>query len=205
MVELEAKLLVPDEATFSALAAIGRLGRLEAVPRGTQVVEDTYVDTADLRLRRAGFGCRLRVTGGQVRAGLKGLGGVDGDVHERIELEHPLGEPTAAALVALAEEPGPTVRRLAGGEPLRSLFVVRTERQRWCLSGGDDRELLMSLDRSLIEAGAGRSAFLEVELELVSGGQGLLERAARALRARYGLRPSTLSKFERGLALAGLA
>lgn len=204
MVELEAKLLVPDEVTFAALGAIERLGRLAVEPRETQVVEDTYVDTADLRLRRAGFGCRLRVAGDRVTAGLKGMGGVDGDIHERVELEHALDGPTVAALLRLAEEPGPMVRRLAGGEPLRPLFVLRTERQRWRVAGGRGGELQMSLDRSRIEATTGETELLEVELELVSGSQALLEQAARELRRRYGLEPSPLSKFERGLALAGL-
>jgi inorganic triphosphatase YgiF len=204
VVELEAKLLVPDEVAFAALRAVERVGDLAAAPRETRHVEDTYVDTADLRLRRAGFGCRLRVAGDRATAGLKGLGGVDGDVHERVELEHSLDEPTVAALLRLAAEPGPTVRRLTDGEPLRTLFVVRTQRQRWRLWGVGG-ELEMSLDRSRIEAGGGESEVLEVELELVSGGPALVERAARELRRRYGLEPSALSKFERGLALAGLA
>jgi inorganic triphosphatase YgiF len=204
MVELEAKLLVPDEATFEALGALERIGRLRARVRLERLQQDTYVDTPSLRLYHAGYACRLRHVGHRAFATLKGRGGVDGAVHAREEIEVELDNPSIGALLRLEAAPGPIVRRLAAGEPLTPLFTAVTRRRLWDVGNGARRSLELALDRATFYAETGETGLLEVELESLDGDRALLENAARELRHRYGLTASALSKFERGLRWAGV-
>ena len=204
MTEIEAKFLVPDEATFEALARLECIGGLRAGPPRTREQHDTYADTATLHLYRAGYACRLRRFGERALATVKGLGRSDGALHQRIELEHALATPSLGALCQLEAEPGPLVRQLAAGEPLVPLFSVTTQRRQ--ADFGDEAAVRfeMALDRATFSGPAGKRLLLEAELELRHGDVALLERAAEELRRRYGLVASTRSKFERGLEWAGI-
>jgi inorganic triphosphatase YgiF len=201
--ELEAKLLVPDDATLEALARLERLGDL--VLRRPRAVRqhDTYVDTATLRLHRAGYGCRIRRRGRRARVTLKGLGSVQGALHEREEWEHRLPAPTAEAVVGLEAEPGPRLRDLAAGEPLGVLFTIETHRRTWEAACGDRVCFELALDSSRFHVPSGEQVLREVELESRDGDAQLLTEAAAELRERFGLEDSTLSKFARGLRWAG--
>jgi len=202
--ELEAKLVVPDEATFRALGRVEAIGGLRVRPRATRLQQDTYVDTASLRLCRAGYGCRLRHVGHRAFVTLKGLGGVTGALHAREEFERELDNPSIGALLRLEEEPGPLVRRLTAGEPVARLFTVVTRRRLFDVLEGSRACFEMALDRARFFGPGGEMVFLEVELESLDGDRGLLENAAYELRRAYGLTASGLSKFERGLRWAGI-
>jgi len=204
MRELEAKLVVPDEATFQALSGVETIGRLRVQPRATRLQQDTYVDTPSLRLYRAGHACRLRHVGQRARVALKGLGGVTGALHSREEIEQEIDNPSIGALLRMDDEPGPTVRRLAGDERLAALFSLVTERRAADVGEAARTCFEMGLDRTRFFGPRGELLFLEVELESLDGDRGLLEEAAAELRQRYGLTASGLSKFERGLRWAGI-
>ncbi len=204
MAELEAKLLVPDEAAFAALAHLERIGRLRVRPRGTHRQQDTYVDTPGLRLLRAGYACRLRHVGHRAFAALKGLGHVAGDIHEREELEREIDNPSIGALLRMDEPPGRLVRWLAGEEAIKPLFTLVTLRRLATVSAGPHDCFEMALDRARFFGRGGELVLLEVELESLDGDRGLLGEAATELRRAHGLTASSLSKFERGMRWAGV-
>lgn len=203
--ELEAKLAVPDEATFRQLQAVERLGGFRVRPRDVRLQQDTYVDTASLRLCHAGYACRLRHVHHRAFAALKGLGGARGALHEREEIERELDNPSIGALLRMEGLPGRLVRRLAGGESLRALFTVVTLRRVASVVDGRRPCVEFALDRARFFGPAGEMVFLEAELESLDGDRETLEVLASELRRRYGLRASGLSKFERGLRWAGIA
>jgi len=204
MRELEAKLVVPDEATFVAMAGLERMGRFRLRPLGVRLQQDTYVDTRSLRLYQSGYACRLRHVGHRAFATLKGLGRVSGALHEREEIERELDNPSVGALLREPDVPGRLVRWVAGDEQVVPLFTVVTLRRLALVADGPRDCFEMALDRARFFGPAGELRFLELELESLDGDRGLLETAASELRLRYGLGASGMSKFERGLRWAGL-
>ncbi|MBM4036238.1 MAG: CYTH domain-containing protein [Planctomycetes bacterium] len=204
MRELEAKLVVPDEATLAALGRVERIGQLRVLPRGMRLQQDTYVDTASFRLARAGYACRLRHVGHRAFATLKGLGGASGGLHEREEFEQEIDNPSIGCLLRMEEPPGRLVRWLAGGEPVVPLFIVVTLRRLAAVSNGPRECIEMALDRARFFGPAGELVLLEAELESLDGDRDLLAAAAGELRRTHGLTASGMSKFERGLRWAGL-
>ena len=204
MPELEAKLVVPDEATFRALGAAEEVAGLRIRPKGERLQQDTYVDTRGLRFFRAGYACRLRHVGHRAFATLKGLGSEVGGIHEREEIEEELDNPSIGALLRTTGPSGRLARWLSSGEQVVPLFTVVTLRQLATVSDGRRECIEMALDRARFFGPAGELLLLEAELESLDGDRGLLERAARELRRRYGLTASGLSKFERGLRWAGI-
>ncbi len=103
----------------------------------TQRLHDTYLDTPDWRIFRAGFALRLRDQQGKAEATLKGLRSAREDVADRRELTERLSD---GGIRALARAPGPVgsrVRDVVGVEPLRTLFEVRTSRQRFAVRSLD--------------------------------------------------------------------
>lgn len=204
MRELEAKLLVPDEATFARLARVERMDHLRVAARRPRLQQDTYVDTRSLRLFRAGYACRLRHVAHRAFATLKGLGGTSGLLHEREEIEAELDNPSVGALLRLEEPPGREVRRIAGDETVVPLFTLVTLRHAALVTDGTRPCFEMALDRARFFGRQGELVLLELELESLDGDRALLENTASRLRLRYGLGASTLSKFERGLRWAGL-
>jgi len=204
MRELEAKLVVPDASAFEKLAAADRLGTFAVRPGHWRLQQDTYLDTEGMRLRDAGYACRLRHTGHRAFAQLKGLGRVVGGVHDREEIEHELDNPSIGALLRLREPPGRLVRRVVGDERIVVLFTVVTQRRVSLVADGTHECFELALDRARFFGPRGEREFLELELESLDGDRERLEQVADGLRQRYGLAASELSKFERGLHWVGV-
>jgi CHAD domain-containing protein/uncharacterized protein YjbK len=201
-VEIEAKYAISDRAVFEALLELRTLGPYSLRPAGERHVIDHYLDTKDHRLRRAGYACRLRegLAEGQWRLTVKGLGKVEGAVHERPELECDV-----APRSALADWPeGPAremVSRLSEGQPLAELFALRQDRSDRAVEEGDRGVGQLSLD--VVEANIAGSGSLGHELEIELGPTGSLDDldALEGELRPYNLTPQSMSKFERALAL----
>ena len=177
--------------------------RIEQLP--TQHLHDTYLDTPDWRVFRAGFALRLRgERGGKVETTLKGLRSARDDLADRRELTESLPERGIRAL-ARAEGPvGSRVRDVTGAKPLRTLFEVHTSRQRFAVrSSARSQELgEIALDEtqfSRSDSHRGSTRLKRVELESTGPDHGALERLASRLRTECGLRPATENKFAVGL------
>jgi hypothetical protein len=107
----------------------GSVHGLTIESRPNHTINDTYLDTEDWRLRRAGFALRLRDVPGGAEATLKDITPASDGVRIRREFNEPL---PSAEFEALAVGSGPVssrVHAVAGAEPLKALFRVRTQRE----------------------------------------------------------------------------
>src|SRR5437660_1184707 len=67
-------------------------------PNGTRDIADTYLDTEDWRLHRAGLSLRVRSVDGRSEATLKSRTAPIGALRERIEITQPIDAPDPASL-----------------------------------------------------------------------------------------------------------
>jgi inorganic triphosphatase YgiF len=199
VVEIEAKLLIPDRATFDKLLLCTAMAGFELAPPHALVVQDAYLDTAGRALLAGGFACRRRVQDGRIIMTVKSVSTAGDSIHRRRELEVELAQEVPPPLWP-AGEARDMVIRLSEGAPLEELFRIRQERFARQAFDGGRVVALMSLDQVAVEDRGGGRAWMEMEIELMPGGRekDLAAMAAWA-RARFHLQPSLLSKFERAL------
>src|SRR5580698_4804399 len=76
----------------------GTIDGLVLEPRATQQIFDTYLDTADWRINRAGFALRIRSGSGKPEATLKSLHSASAEVSDRLELSETLENSDSASL-----------------------------------------------------------------------------------------------------------
>jgi triphosphatase len=208
--EIEWQLAAPDlDAVQRWLDRHTDVERLTIEPLPAQELHDTYLDTEDWRLFRAGFALRLRHKEGRVEATLKGLHSARADVADRREISEPLPEAGAKALAQATGPVGSRVRDVAGVKPLRTLFEVRNSRQRFAVRGRDRTMAVgeIALDEARFSRGEGKRRPLlltRVELEAAGSDPAPLERLAQRLRTECGLHPATENKFAVGLRSASL-
>ena len=99
-------------------------------PEATRELTDTYYDTEDWRLYRAGFALRVRRDGKRVEATMKSLTPPeDGGLKKRREFSEPLRSGGVKTLTTARGPVGERLRLLAGIRDLRPLFKVRTRRR----------------------------------------------------------------------------
>ena len=204
IMEIEAKFIIPDEATFARLSDRADLGGHVLSAAQVKQVHDVYLDTTDQRLLRAGMTCRVRrKDGGAPLLALKSLGVAQGALHSREELEtalpaHAGYDPTAWPLSPAQS----LLLDLTQGAMLLPLFDLSQQRSVRLLLDDAARALIeLSLDRVRYTAQADR-VWLGLEAELLAEeARTLLDRIALDLETVWGLSPQPRSKFEQGLAL----
>jgi CHAD domain-containing protein len=199
--EVEAKFTVPNRQVYRALMRLHALGDYVLLRAGTVRVVDRYFDTQEGCLLAAGYACRLRSHGDEIIATLKALGGAEGAVHRREELEVRLPVET----LGVSEWPeGPARTRalaLTAGADLCLLFELDQTRVLSDVTTAERTVGQLSLDT--VRARVGRRPALYYEAELELGEQGTeedLTALVRAFPADWGLVPEPRSKFERALA-----
>ncbi len=217
--EIEAKWRVGDADTLQRLRSLERLACFDVGLCRAHEVHDTYLDSPDRRMLAAGFACRRRQQGDALCITLKGLGGSDGAVHRRAELEMPLlpGTPDETAQCASRHLCGEAALWPAGPVreqvlecvadaplvPLLKLDQTRTER---AVTRNGLPVAVLSLDHVRAAAGERQQEYWELEIELLpAGSEDDLAAMVAALRQDGGLTPEPRSKFERGLALVDAA
>lgn len=182
----------------------GQVPGYSVVPAGVKELDDTYFDTADWRVHKAGYTCRVRLKGADAELTLKSMANPSGGMRTRRELTEGLSSPSEAP----ARAPGPcgaALRAVAGRAVLDPLFRLQTRRQLFMLS--DDQGPLgeVALDDTSIPVGEDtpvRLARVEVEVD-----QAAVERArpfVAALVSGNGLTEALTSKFESALIATGL-
>jgi triphosphatase len=188
-----------------------RLDHLSIKPLPMQQLHDTYLDTEDWRVFRAGFALRLREKEGHVEATLKGIRSAREDVADRREITEPLSQSRAKALAQATGPVGNRVRDVAGVKPLRTLFEVRTSRQRFAVRSRGPAAAVgeIALDEARFSRGDGHGhrrpmVLTRVELEAVGPESAPLERLAERLRTECRLHRATENKFAVGLRSASL-
>ncbi|MGK5738816.1 CHAD domain-containing protein [Micromonospora sp. URMC 103] len=165
--EVDDTFVLPD---LSATAPTG--GRVRARPPATLVA--TYVDTADLRLARAGVSLRRR-EGDELPWTVKLPTDAPG-VRQEISRPGPAGDPPGdlAGLVTVHSR----------GAPLAPAVVVRTERHAYEVTGPDGEVLAEVVDDRVTTStpdGSVTGAFRELEVERKAGDRGLLDRVGTVL------------------------
>lgn len=156
----------------------------ERLPAGTadwmmRHVLDRYVDTADGRLERAGYGARLRTGDGRATVTLKADEGVDGALHRRREIVgrarslRPSGWPPGEARDLVLE--------LAGDAPLVERFVLR-QRRLERTARLDRARVMLSLDHvEVLHGGRALGTFDGLEIELLEGEPAAVAEAAELI------------------------
>ncbi len=188
------------------LAALPDSGEATVEPGPAATIVDSYMDTEDWRLHRAGYSLRVRRKGGAVEATLKSLAEGQDGLRRRTEFSEPLAARDAAAVLNAPGPVGTRTKVVAGTVPLVRLFDVRTRRQgyRITMDGAPAGEI--AVDRTTIPLGDGsESARLRrVEVEVPERLVAAMAPFVESLRSACALQPATLSKYEAGILARGL-
>jgi triphosphatase len=191
-------------------AAGGGAGHVELGAGRTVNHTDTYLDTADRRLDRAGYSVRVRQAGRRPpEATLKSLARNGADPtgpRIRLELEEILDAAEPAAIGRAGGPVGERVRALTGARPLVALFDVQTRRRVFPLTATGQPSGELVLDDTAIREPSGRilSRLRRVEVEVPPHARPVVEPFVTSLRTACGLQPATLSKYESGLVASGI-
>lgn len=190
-------------------------GWLEALPGDrapsvetevTTATVDTYMDTEDWRLYRAGYSLRLRHTNGGFVATLKSLAEDADRLRRRTDFEETVAGADAGALLYGTGPVGTRLRLAAGRMPLVPLFDIRTRRRAYRLVIDGKRAGEIAVDRTTIEFSDERAPIpvgrvaVEVLEPLIPAVAPLVE----SMRSASGLQPTALSKYQAGLMAGGL-
>jgi CHAD domain-containing protein len=172
-------------------------------PGPTKHLHDVYYDTADWRLHRAGFTCRVRQKASGAELTLKSMAAAVDAVRSRREINDPL--PAGETLPGAARGPSAAiVTALVGRQPLAPIFELRTERQIFNLSDQTGSLAEIALDVTTIPVGEDvpvRLSRVEVEVEATAVGRA--QPFADLMTAAMGLAPAITSKFESALVATG--
>lgn len=196
-IEIEAKFLVPDEATFEQLQQLTAVGEFELKPKGTKKITDRYVDTPERHLFQAKFAGRLRLKGETQIFTLKSLTPAEGQLHRRQELESVI--PSDDPATWPASEAKTYLLDIIGSASLQPLFTVKQTRHQFEVWQHDHPIIELSLDEvSLLSQPA--KDYFELEAELLATGQETdLLQFINHLQAEWPLVPESRSKFELAL------
>lgn len=201
--EIEAKFCVPDEKTFQSLKTIDQLAGFTLSEGHVKQVRDIYLDTTRHAILAAGYVCRRREQSNGVLITLKAIGGAEGSIHRREELEIllPTYRPPAQWPASPTRE---RVLGLIGDSPLVLLFELQQTRLIRPMSQSGRSVAELSLDEVHIDARDKTHIYLVLEAELApQGTEDDLAAVVNCLQNEWGLEPEPLSKFERAAALLG--
>lgn len=205
VLEREARFLVLDDSTRRALVRLRALDGFRRIRVYQERQRNTYLDTRDLRLRRARSVLKLRQVGTRTDLTYKRSRGLRRGVAERLEVTAPIRPSQIPQALSGRLTPAPMrrVRRIVGDRPLEPLFTLFTHRYGLIFSDGRCR-VEVDVDRVTLRRGRRvRARRLEVEVENLTAPPAAFARAVAALARRFGnaVEPTTVSKFEYGLRL----
>ena len=203
--EIEAKFTLPNRDVFQRLMSVDRLAGFSLSAGRVKQVCDTYLDTVERLILRAGYACRRREQSEGILITLKGLGGAQGAVHRREELQVLISSDLPPAQWSPSSVRD-RVLQLIGSAPLLPLFELQQFRTVRLMTQGERPVAELSLDDVQVKAGNREQVYLEMEVELKSQGiEDDLSIIVACLRDEWQLKPEPLSKFERALTLETLS
>src|SRR3712207_6738125 len=151
---------------------------LRAAAAGAKKLTDTYYDTEDWRLYRAGYALRVRRDGRRVEATMKSLAPPgEGGLKRRREISEPLKSGDVETLTTARGPVGDRLRLLGGARDLRQLFEVRTHRRIFELrpegetdeSGGSTSEVVVGPEGDIRRKGESSVPAEEVAVDALGG------------------------------------
>jgi triphosphatase len=191
------------------LADHGTIDGLVLEPRSTLQIFDTYLDTDDWRIHRAGFALRIRSESGKSEATLKSLHSAGTEVADRREMSETLENAESESIRQSAGPVGTRVHAVSGAHALLPLFEVRTSRQRFAIRREDEAEQLgeIALDETVISRphGEPQTSMQRVEVEALTGVHEPLQTLVNTLRSDCALEAASDTKYSQGLKSVGLA
>ena len=175
----------------------------------TREISDTYFDTDDWRIYRAGYALRIRrAAGKKAEATMKRLASTNGErgLKRRREISQPLDDADHEILDGAAGPVGDMVRALTGPEASRPLFDLRTRRNTHYLLLDGFRVGEVALDETTIplEEETEPARIRRVEIEVEPEALDRLEPFVERLRQECRLSPAVASKYESGLFARGI-
>jgi triphosphatase len=193
-------------ATLPALAIeTGDGGTITALARPPRRLVDSYRDTDDWRIARAGFVVRTRRRGRHDEVTLKDTRPAEGSgLRQRLEVTEVL-PPSGLDELDTDGPVGRRLRAIVGSRRLREVLQVRTRRRPFALRVGGVDVAEVALDDTMIVVGTGQRPMQlrRVEVEVQPDWLEALEPIVEQLRMTCGLQPARLSKFEAGLLALG--
>jgi triphosphatase len=187
----------------------GTIDGLILEPRSTLEIFDTYLDTDDWRIHRAGFALRVRSESGTTEATLKSLHSASTEVADRRELTETLNSSDCEAIRKSIGPVGTRVCAVSGARTLLPLFELRTSRQRFAVRKSDEAVQLgeIALDETVISRphGEPQASVLRVEVEALTEAHGSLRSLVKTLRSNCALEAASDTKYSLGLKSVGLA
>jgi triphosphatase len=194
-------------ATLPTLAVeTGDGGTVTALAQTPRRLVDSYLDTDDWRVARAGFVARTRHRGRHDEVTMKDMRPAEGNgLRQRLEMTEVL-PPDGIAGLGPDGPVGRRLRAIVGTRPLREVLQVRTRRRPFALRVGGVDVAEVALDDTVIVVGGGQRPMQlrRVEVEVQAEWVEALEPIVQQLRVSCGLQPARLSKFEAGLLAVGL-
>ncbi|HEV2994080.1 MAG TPA: CHAD domain-containing protein, partial [Acidimicrobiia bacterium] len=194
-------------ATLPTLAVeTGDGGTVTALAQTPRRLVDSYLDTDDWRVARAGFVARTRHRGRHDEVTMKDMRPAEGNgLRQRLEVTEVL-PPDGVAGLGPDGPVGRRLRAIVGTRPLREVLQVRTRRRPFALRVGGVDVAEVALDDTVIVVGGGQRPMQlrRVEVEVQAEWMEALEPIVQQLRVSCGLQPARLSKFEAGLLAVGL-
>ncbi|MGI8649424.1 MAG: CHAD domain-containing protein [Rubrobacter sp.] len=194
------------------------LDGFEVEPLGEKKLFDSYLDTEDWRVFRAGYALRVRRKGGasdeSYEATMKlldSVGAGDDGLKTRREISETLTSDALSTLVSSEGPVGGRLRALAGKGDVAELFRVETSRRTYRIvpknlrrsedHGGDIvPSVEVALDETKIPVEGGEPISLKrVEVEVEVGEVRDFADFVEGLVARFRLTPASTSKFEAGI------
>ena len=219
--ETEAKFLVRNSAAARTIRRLRQLGPFHLRGRFRQRQTNIYLDTEDLRLRRARVALKLRKVGRHVEgtsqrwrvvrsplaeATFKSELAFRKGVSERLEVTVPVKSRDLSRFLkgTLDCKPIRRARRIVGDRPLLPVLTLRTDRRGWLFAAGREKVELV-LDRVRVERRGHRfGVHVEIEMENRGAREDRFRQALAALKSvlRGSIRSSRISKYEIGLRMA---
>jgi inorganic triphosphatase YgiF len=200
MREVELKFAI-DGPSRARLAGCGALAGVK--PR-RRPMTSLYLDTPAGELAARHMTLRLRHLGGRWIPGLKGGRSGAGGMHARDEWEHERDDP----VLDLARFAGTPLADLPGANRLHRrlmpIFEVDVVRTAWIVVP-PGAKLEVALDVGEVRAHAGREPISEVEIESLEGDASAAFELAMRILDEVRMRPSAVTKAERGYRLARAA
>jgi triphosphatase len=191
------------------LADHGTIDGLVLEPRSTLQIFDTYLDTDDWRIHRAGFALRIRCESGKSEATLKSLHSAGTEVADRREVSESLESADSESIRQLMGPVGTRVHAVSGVHALLPLFEVRTSRQRFAIRREDEAQQLgeIALDETVISRphGEPQTSLQRVEVEALTEVHEPLQTLVKTLRSDCALELASDTKYSQGLKSVGLA
>ncbi len=199
--ETEAKFTVADKAVFRKLSLLSKISDCELHSKQIKIVRDCYYDTPQRHILAANLAFRYRKTGKQAEVCLKGLGGVQDNIHYRTELTAAM----PARFRRKAWQATPVYKKaqeIIGAGALRKLFCLKQIRTVFKINCQGQDVAILSLDRVQLAIEGRKQTWFELEIEQTGAGSPAdVARMAACFQDEWQLSPQPLSKFERGLRL----